>query len=694
MSIISSMTTFQTLPNELLMEIAGHLEDTDLNSLSRTSRKLHSISNPMLYVLASRIHPHLLSWACEVGATAVVQKLLAAGSSPNLPAFLPLSPDLYNFNGPPGCPLDILENIYGHDWWKRRINSGVIIARDNIKIYDPELHPIPGRYIWLTYSYWFPLHAAVQSGSAEIVKLLVNSGSHLDLPSNMLCSCRANGITSPQERGQAGCWTPLHAALCSGDEAMANLLLSLGASPGIELLTGQSNALHWAARAGFISTIHLLIEDLHVPDGATPLMWALGTKSSVKTMDCLIQHGADLEARITITHNDCRQPTAISQALANTWTEDAKYLIDAGANINPIPPFGYSALDYCLFASGITFRDEEIWQYRQLYSCGKSFQDHLARHQECEYNVGLLAHRPAPGVPPPAKKITKSEVFTTLVQKGAHLLDLSLIRASKHHNLALVKYLIDQGARVNAENGNQLGLFPLLAAVSHRSLENAKSPHDTIDYLLKHGAYPNKQNRFGQSALMEICSRIERSPKQLKIIKLLFRYGLDPNISHPRPSPPWHFSYWSPASITAFQAAFCMWKEDICRYLMEKGAEISHERGDLRHMIEFRALHGAYHQSLDGIKNCPHDQELENLPDGEERERPRNPGDDFTQSRADCDRCAPLCYLLEIDHDRWLANDQESFWLARCTWWFPMAECLIDRGAPSSFWTSNPWNLL
>ncbi|KAI1207038.1 ankyrin [Annulohypoxylon truncatum] len=680
------MTPLQSLPNELLVKIAGFLDDVaDLNSLSAASRKLHYISNPRLYALAAKEFPHLLTWACEVGSLGVVKKLLVAGSSPNLPAFMPSSQDLNDFQDTSDHPLNVLNNVYGHNLWKRQSNPDQILARDRVAVYDPECHPTVQQYISGTESYWFPLHAAVKSGSDEIVKLLVNSGSYLDLPSRELCSCRTNGLGF----GQSGYWTPLHAALCSDDEAMTNLLLTLGASPHIELLTVQSNALHWAARAGHISTMRLLLEDYHTPvdvrdtDGATPLMWALGTKSSVQTMDFLVQHGANLEARLTNTNQRFGELTPITQAAAHAWFSEVAYLVDAGANIGPTPPERFSTLEYCLFGLGMAInREERVW-HEYFLSHGKLHQDHLFRHQEFKYNIGLLATRPTPGAFPYGKIPTNlSTLIKRLVQLGAGAQDSALIRACAGHSLELVQYLLANGYQVNQEIVG--GLFPLLAAVSGKNLEKAESPQDTIDYLLKHGANPNQTNSFEEFALTQVCFYPERSPKQLEVVKLLLAYGADPNIRTPVP---FHI-YTDIVYISPFQAAFCRWKEDICRYLMEQGAQISHERCDLRNMLRWhkgrsiftgklqshRDHHKCWFDDTKSVKGLPLDRQ------------PHNPREYLAEGHADCPCCTPLSYLLEIDHDGWLFRDPESLWLAASTWWFPMVKIFLDCGAADASW--------
>lgn len=80
------MPSLASLPPEVILEIARHLTSlSDLATLTAICRSLNAMTAPFLYWLAAESHPHLLSWASELGFLNVVRSLLNAGADPNHP---------------------------------------------------------------------------------------------------------------------------------------------------------------------------------------------------------------------------------------------------------------------------------------------------------------------------------------------------------------------------------------------------------------------------------------------------------------------------------------------------------------------------------------------------------------------------------------------------------------------------------
>lgn len=101
-----------------------------------------------------------------------------------------------------------------------------------------------------------PIHIAVNSGSMDIVKLLINAGANVN----------------QHDLGQC---TPLHWACVKGDLKMAELLLQSGANPNAQDLA-YSTPLHEAVRKNHLSMTRLLLKydaKFDVPDlsGSTAL---------------------------------------------------------------------------------------------------------------------------------------------------------------------------------------------------------------------------------------------------------------------------------------------------------------------------------------------------------------------------------------------------------------------------------------
>lgn len=95
---------------------------------------------------------------------------------------------------------------------------------------------------------------------------------------------------------------PLQAAAESGSAELVNLLLEVGASPfSRDALGGQ--AAHYAAKGGHTAVLRLLLErrvslDGHDRQGAQPLHWA-AAEGDVATLAFLVEHNADIDAKAT-----------------------------------------------------------------------------------------------------------------------------------------------------------------------------------------------------------------------------------------------------------------------------------------------------------------------------------------------------------------------------------------------------------
>ncbi|XP_045532457.1 ankyrin-3-like [Pieris brassicae] len=133
------------------------------------------------------------------------------------------------------------------------------------------------------------LHYATEQGHTEIVKLLLDSGSKLDVTAG-------DGLTA------------LHIAVIRNNIQIVNMLLSAGSH--INYKTHEKmTALHFAASRGFLELVKILVSN-----------------------------GANLEAR------DTNERTALYLATGRGHIYVIKYLISSGANVNGEEIHGYTPL--------------------------------------------------------------------------------------------------------------------------------------------------------------------------------------------------------------------------------------------------------------------------------------------------------------------------------------------------------------
>ncbi|KAI1758641.1 ankyrin repeat-containing domain protein [Hypoxylon sp. FL1150] len=529
------------LPTELFLEVAEYLSSADLASLSATCRPIHTIADPVLYKRAATQHPYLLPWACETQQVGIVQKLLAAGASPNAPYQLSRSRlSLLKYSSEadyeyysddelrymePETPRDLLEDVYRpylHFPHLREHNTGP----------NPDYSPEQ----LATYSpapcYWFPIHAAAKAGCDKIINLLVDYGSCLDPPSVDFCWCpryaeKHNEIGDGPYR-----WTPLHTALCSRKGGTAKLLISLGASLSIDF-SNVPTVVHSAAAHGCLSILRHLSDtgrtfDVNEKDqhGLTPLVHARGRPLDHRTNPWLVAQGADVR---TVLGDDGW--TILHSALLKERYIDAMNFIDSGADIHAI--IRDESANY--------WHEDKVWE--------ESFDDWRPLHFLCRRNgpYGIEdIHQ--------SSEEERTRVVEKLIELGADVetrdnhKSAPLILASMSHFLPIIKLLIAAGAKICGKD--YAGYFPLLAVVdfledeydefSVAPIVSGSGSDDlllrTAIYLLDHGADPNQESKkLQRTPLTFLCSawcyRDSDKLFRAKLVRLLLERGADPNLS-------------------------------------------------------------------------------------------------------------------------------------------------------------------
>ncbi|MGB0548443.1 MAG: ankyrin repeat domain-containing protein, partial [Limisphaerales bacterium] len=166
---------------------------------------------------------------------------------------------------------------------------------------------------------WTALHSAAAKGSTNVVALLLKRR----VPINAI--------------SQSG--TPLDLAIGYKKEAAAGMIRDKGGREGWQV------SIHMAAAKGKAVAVQNFlrrgvkvdtVDSLH---RSTPLHWAAGA-GKVNTMEMLIARGATVDAR---SESDA---TPLHQAVLRDRPEAVKLLLNSNANVNLKNKSGYTPLDY------------------------------------------------------------------------------------------------------------------------------------------------------------------------------------------------------------------------------------------------------------------------------------------------------------------------------------------------------------
>jgi uncharacterized protein len=126
------------------------------------------------------------------------------------------------------------------------------------------------------------LHWAASRGDADQARMLIYAGARLDATT------------------RNGSYTPLHLAARSGKAAAVKALIQAGADVSAKTTSGGATALHFAAGQGDVESINALIEKgakVDEREGAwsqTPLMWAAAYNRAA-AIKALVARGADVK---------------------------------------------------------------------------------------------------------------------------------------------------------------------------------------------------------------------------------------------------------------------------------------------------------------------------------------------------------------------------------------------------------------
>lgn len=349
-------------------------------------------------------------------------------------------------------------------------------------------------------------------------------------------------------------------AAMQGDEERVSNLLAQQVDVNAAQVDGAT-ALHWAVRLDNLAMANRLLTAGARPAvanrvGATPLLLA-GLNGSAEMISLLLEHGADANARLTMTGD-----TVLMLAARTGLPAAVKVLLDHGAQVNARENWGQATALMWAVAEG---HNEVV---SMLIRAGA---DSNARTAFMPRNTGRGLQ--FEGLPPeirPAEEMIPAmhasgeltpllfaaregqiESARLLLDAGADINAQSadgkdgLGLAIYNGNFAFASYLIERGINVNQADAR--GFTPLFWAVDRRNMETAPNfpwtvtddPLPLIKQLLDAGADPNHIINDTPKALMrEGAPRIVFATSLMRaafsgdpeLVQLLLDYGADPFI--------------------------------------------------------------------------------------------------------------------------------------------------------------------
>lgn len=246
------------LPLELFLEITGYIDSgQDWKSLAAVDRCFNFLAIKRFWNNLDRDKQYrILMWACAAGSLRALRRLLESGLTTNV------NLQVLGVHGSRDqTPAFYLGQLSQHDLGQANKHHAFLPYMDDIHqlIPDYQYHR----------SCWKPIHVAVRHGQSRIVETLLHHGAWIDEPSQNYCLCKrpSMGVAYYVPK-----YTALHLALCTGQEEIAQLLISEGASLYVDRNVrrdedsyspdrGRITALHFCAIHGSLSTTKAIIEE-------------------------------------------------------------------------------------------------------------------------------------------------------------------------------------------------------------------------------------------------------------------------------------------------------------------------------------------------------------------------------------------------------------------------------------------------
>ena len=215
-------------------------------------------------------------------------------------------------------------------------------------------------------------------------------------------------------------------------------------------------------------------------DGYTPLIFAVAL-GHIKTIKLLVSKGAD----VNVVRN---KSTALGTAVRRATRTCAKYLIEAGANVNVEDPAVKPALMYavCLGSSSYS-------QKKCVDMLIKAGSDVNACYSQTTVLLEIIRHGKH-CVLNTLSTVLEAGADVNMGNKGGLSLHAALYNEWDSPNFEFIELLMDAGADVNLKDGN--GTTPLHVTAT------GVAKKDSILLLLESGAEVNALNNRGETPLM------------------------------------------------------------------------------------------------------------------------------------------------------------------------------------------------
>ncbi|KAL8844430.1 MAG: hypothetical protein Q9176_001340 [Flavoplaca citrina] len=237
-----------------------------------------------------------------------------------------------------------------------------------------------------------PLHLAAMQGNPDIVQLLVDHQSDVNITTSL-----RGGVGERKFNGQR---TPLHWACAGGHESCVRLLIKHGADVNAKNYTDRT-PLQEALMRSHLSIAEFLLErgasvDSHDSEGWTPLhQMAHSGKEPLKIVNLLLDKGSDIEAK-TFTKNSTNfvfdnQATPLFLAAIQGHKGTIKALMDRGANarcrnmIGEMPIHvacwrGHASVVKMMLEMGIDIEEKDLtYEETPLLKAASTGQIHVLR---------------------------------------------------------------------------------------------------------------------------------------------------------------------------------------------------------------------------------------------------------------------------------------------------------------------------
>jgi len=361
-----------------------------------------------------------------------------------------------------------------------------------------------------------PLFVAVQAGRADLVRILLEAGS---------------GVEAFNPLGKR----PLHYAVVLENPEVTRLLLDAGAETGS--LRGEEDALWWAARHGYDSSVRLLLQAGADANGMGPHLRPIAGGAHRGTLDIvrtLLKAGADPDDALGVAVGFNYTPIAVElpaagadphgppklergylrQAVERGNSEIVKALLDAGAKpesdsksrslLFTAVKQGNEATALLLPAAGAdpNYRPGEEGDI-PLFEAAMQGRTELVRAllkagAAVEYDAEIGPYHPIHVAGNP-------EIFQMLVGAGATFSSVGHTPLFAAQTPAMVDLFVKLGLDVNQCTGD-------CSTPLHQAALQGRA--DVVRRMLKHGANPNAPDYFGKKP-----ADVARNPEVRRVLE-------------------------------------------------------------------------------------------------------------------------------------------------------------------------------